>query len=240
MLGYMPINFSHQLMVGVMMSRKTLNDIPSKWSKIFPHKDSLSEIFIPDERVVNTIHYADYEVGVTCDLALSETLERVVTYGGPHLNAIQLDMIWPDPVELKKFRKNHNIPIVLQVGANAMAFCGESTLNTCARIKEYDDSIDAVLFDKSMGQGKGMDATLLARYVGVLNAECPTPLPAVAGGLGPTSLDLVRMLVCAYPNISIDAQSRLRTTGDATDPINWDMAESYFREAIAMFSSFQK
>lgn len=240
MLAHMPFDFSHQLMVGVMMSRETLNNIPSKWSTIFPLKDLLANIFIEDKRVVNTIHYADYEMGTNGDPELAKTLARVVTYGGPYLDAIQLDMIWPDPVELKKFRAKYEIPIVLQVGSNAMAFCVDSTLDTVARIKRYGDSIDAVLFDKSMGEGKRMDAELLAQYVGVLDAECPTLLPAVAGGLGPSSLDLVRALVSAYPNISIDAQSRLRTSGNALDPINWDMAESYFAQAIAMYRSAEK
>lgn len=240
LLAHMPSDFSHQLMVGVMMSRKTLNDIPSKWSDVFPKKESLHEIFIEDERVLNTIRYADYEVGINRDLALAETLARVVEYGGPHLGAIQLDMIWPDPEELKIFHETHGIPIVLQVGSNAMAFCGESTLATCARLNLYDDSIEAVLFGRSMGQGKGMDVDLLARYVGVMESECHYLLPAVAGGLGPTSLDLVRSLVSAYPNLSINAQSRLRTSGNALNPINWDMAESYFRQAIAMYQSIEK
>ncbi len=34
--------------------------------------------------------------------------------------------------------------------------------------------------------------------------------------------------------VSFDAQSKLRPSGDAMDPIDWDMAETYLRNAAAL------
>lgn len=232
----LPNDFSHKLMVGVMMSYKTLNGLPTKWSNVFPPKKSIASIFIDDRRVMNTIHYADYAVGVGADRELGETLTKVQSYGGQFLDAIQLDMIWPDPDQLGKFHDRFDIPIVLQVGENAMKECGDDPFLVCDRLKLYGDSVDYVLFDKSMGKGKGMDAVLLSRYVGALLSACPQLAPAVAGGLGPTSMDLVAPLIRAYPHISIDAQSKLRANGDAKDPIDWEMAERYLTQAVALFS----
>ena len=57
-----------------------------------------------------------------------------------------------------------------------------------------------------------------------------------AGGLGPESLHLVEPLVRDYPMISIDAQGKLRPSGDAlNERISWTMAERYLRKAVGMF-----
>lgn len=236
LLRLIPHGSSHDLMVGVMMSYKTLNDLPTKWADVFPKKMNIASIFVNDSRVLNTIHYADYAVGADADPLLEVTLSKVQSYGGPHLDAIQLDMIWPDPDELRRFHDNYGIPIILQVGANAMRECGDDPIETCERLKKYGTAIDAVLFDKSMGRGVRMDAALLAKYAGALSFDCPHLLPAVAGGLGPSTLDLVRPLVRAFPDLSIDAQWRLRKSGNMKDPIDWSMAESYLTQSIALFS----
>ena len=236
LLQLIPHGFSHDLMVGVMMSYKTLNNLPTKWARVFPAKKNIRSIFVDDPRVLNTIHYADYATGVDADRQLAYTLAKVEIYGGACLGAIQLDMIWPDPDELKKFREHCNIPIILQVGANAMRECGDDPIATCERLKTYGTTINAVLFDKSMGRGVGMDAALLAKYAGVLSFDCPHLAPAVAGGVGPSSMDLVAPPIRAFPDLSIDAQGRLRKSGNMKDPIDWSMAEDYFTQAVALFS----
>ncbi len=237
LLRSFPFGFSHELMVGVMMSYKTPNNIPTQWANVFPQKEKIAGIMsIVDPRVLHTIHYADYAVWNDADQNLSETLSRVQSYGGPRLDAIQLDMIWPDPDELRKFRRDYGIPIILQVGEDAMIECKEDPIAVCARLNAYTDTIDYVLFDRSMGRGKGMNTALLAQYVGVAIADCSHLLPAVAGGLGPSSMSLVAPpLVHAYPNISMDMQSKIRPSGDIHDPINWDMAEDALRKAVALY-----
>ncbi len=231
-----PYGFSHDVMIGLMMSHKTLYDVPSQWTDVFPKKEDISAIFIADPRALNTIHYADYAVGTNADRELAKTLAMVVSYGGPYLRAIQLDMIWPDPLELRKFRERFNIPIVLQVGTNAMAVCGDDPVASCERLMSYGNSVDAVLFDRSMGEGKDMDADLLAKYIGVLVADCPDLLPAVGGGIGPYSMGPVASLVAAYPKLSFDAQSKLRPSGDKKDPLDILLAERYLRQSVALFT----
>jgi hypothetical protein len=235
LLALMPENFSHDLMVGVMMSRKTLYDIPSQWTTVFPKKETIAGIFVPDLRAMNTIHYADYDVGDARDRSLADTLARVQSYGGPNLDAIQLDMIWPDSTQILRFRERFNIPIVLQVGGNAMRHCGDDPIRVCQRLALYDKSIEYVLFDKSMGQGKGMDAPLLSVYVEALRSRLPTLMPAVGGGLGPHTMHLVESLTRAYPHISTGMQGQMRSSGDIRFPIEWDRAESAFKQAIALF-----
>lgn len=235
LLSCLPPDFSHDLMVGVMMSRKTLNDIPSKWTNVFPKKESIAGIFVHDLRAVNTIHYADYDIGDARDRTLADTLARVQSYGGPYLDAIQLDMIWPDSVEVRRFRERFGIPIVLQVGSKAMQQCGDDPIRVCQRLALYDQSIDYVLFDKSGGEGKGMDAGLLGTYIEVLRSRLPGIMPAVGGGLGPFTMHLVKPLIALYPHISTDMQGQMRSSGNIMFPIEWDRAESAFKQEIALF-----
>ncbi len=238
LLQYFLEDSSHCLMAGVMMSRKTLYGLPTKWADIFPKKETIKDIFsFSDPRLMNTIHYADYEVGDERDRSLRLTLECVEeNYGGPHLDAIQLDMIWPSTRELIRFRHSSPTQVVLQVGEKAMAMCGDDPIKVCERLNDYGKTIDYVLFDKSMGKGKGMDASLLATYVGALASDCPHLLPAVAGGIGPSSMHLVEPLMRAYPSISMDMQSKVRKSGDAKDPIDLWMAGEAVRQAIVMSS----
>lgn len=235
LLSFLPPHFSHDLMVGVMMSRKTLYDIPSQWTNVFPKKESIAGIFVPDMRAINTIHYADYDIGDDRDRSLADTLARVQSYGGPYLDAIQLDMIWPDSVEVRRFHERFDIPIVLQVGSKAMQQCGDDPIRVCQRLALYDNSIDHVLFDKSGGEGKGMDAPLLGTYIEAMRSRLPDLMPAVGGGLGPFTMHLVKPLTVLYPHLSMDMQGQMRSSGSIKFPIEWDRAESAYKQAIALF-----
>lgn len=54
------------------------------------------------------------------------------------------------------------------------------------------------------------------------------------GGLGPEGIGLVEPLVEEFPDISINAQGRLRPSGSALDPIDWDVAKTYLVRALEL------
>ena len=125
-------------------------------------------------------------------------------------------------------------PIILQVGAHAMEQCGGDPLYVMKRLSLYGDSLDYILFDKSMGQGKGMNAEILSTFVGTLEADRPDLMSAVGGGLGPTTMHLVRPLARAYPCLSWDAQARIRPGGTMMTPIDMGYASAYVRGSISL------
>ncbi len=223
----------HRLMPGLMLSYKTMNGLPTKWKGVYPPKEKIAEIFSVDHPLVmNTLHYADYE-GI--DVAAS--LERATGLGGPHLRALQLDMIWPDSEIIKTYKEKHpNISLVLQVGANAFKQAADDPSVVVLKLRAYDGAIDYVLLDKSMGRGLGMDAVALQPFIMAINKFLPHLGITVAGGLGPGTLYLAEPLVQEFPWISIDAQGKLRPSGNALDPIDWDMAEQYLIRALRMFT----
>lgn len=221
-----------KLHVGVMMSYKTLHDIPSKWQDAFPPKERIAGIFSSDE-TYNCLHYADYENRPD----LAQNLEKAIAFGGDRIHALQLDMIWPDPDEISKAIDAcpKNIELILQVGKNALEEVSNDPQTMAERLKNYQGLIRRVLLDKSMGRGLGMDAEELIPFAWEIWGKFPELGIACAGGLGPKTMHLVKPLAELFPNMSIDAQGQLRPSGNALDPIDWTMAKDYLIKALRIF-----
>lgn len=178
----------------------------------------------------NVLHYADYEgIDVLTNLCLA------THYGGPNMEALQLDMIWPAREVLWQYRQHFpHIKIILQINAQALDRVGNDPANLVKELCKYEHAIDFVLLDKSMGKGVGMDAEVLLPFVRMIKLELPLLGIAVAGGLGPTTYKLADPILKEFPCVSLDAQSKLRPSGSALDPLDWIMAEIYFKQSLEM------
>src|SRR3989344_1182818 len=149
-----------KLMIGVMMSFKTMTGEQSKWTDIFPKKENVADIFIDHPAAFNTLHFADYDCR-TSTVHLVEAAE----WGGPNLHAIQLDMIWPPNVIVKGFRRKFpNIQVVLQINAHALREVEDRPEVLVEWLKRYEGILDYVLLDKSHGRGVGMNTEVLLPF----------------------------------------------------------------------------
>jgi hypothetical protein len=224
------------LHVGVMMSHKTLHGLPSSWSKAFPPKEQIADIFsAKDDALYHCLHYTDYDN----QPELANSLTQAIAYGGLGLDAIQLDMIWPEPKEIKAAVAVSRKPIevILQVGEKSLAQVENDPLALVQWLEPYEGVIHRVLLDKSGGKGLGMDASGLIPFVQVVSESFPEWGIGVAGGLGPETMSLAEPLAQHYGDIlSIDAQGCLRPSGNAKEePIHWDLAAEYLYEGLTMF-----
>lgn len=229
-----PSNSHLVLHIGVMMSYKTLNGIGTKWSAAFPPKERIVDIFRPcDEEVFYCLHYADYD-----HITKSTDLVRGIEHAGPWVNAVQLDMPWPDPgmVANGVRASQKQIEVILQIGKNAFDEAGGDPREIIRRLEDYEGVIHRVLLDKSMGRGLGMDAKGLIPFARAIRNRFPKLGIGAAGGLGPDSIELVRPLIKEFPDLSIDAQGKLRPSGNALDPIDWDMASLYLIRALKLLT----
>jgi len=221
-----------KLGVGVMMSHKTLHGIPTKWAAVFPEKEKIANIFLDHSLAFNVIHYADYQ-----GIDVLASLIEVAKWGGGNLNALQLDMTWPDPSVVIKFREIFpNIQIVLQIGAKAFEVIENNPSRLVWQLEVYKNAIDYVLLDRSMGKGKTLNANDLLYFLDVISAKLPDLGLVVAGGLGPTTLGLLDPIIEKYPWVSTDAQGKLRPSGSNIDPIDWDFAKEYLEKSFVKFS----
>lgn len=246
-----------RLMVGIMMSRKTLHGLPTKWADVWPKKEDIASIFIKHPAAMNALHYADYDSGTD---PVFEDIERAVSFGGPNLHALQLDMPWPNPRDVITVKRKYPwLEIVLQVSQKAYEQCEDDLYQVAQKLQRYTFmdgcrrtwAIDHVLLDCSGGKGQPMNGARLCQDIDLLQMITRVEseneweiLPAlrgyaVAGGLGPDTLDLLNPVLNLDLSISIDAQGRLRPSHDAKVPLDEVLVLLYLERAILKLSGLE-
>lgn len=220
-----------RLHVGVMMSYKTLNGHPTKWAGVFPTRDEIRGVFganVPSGQVMNCLHYADGK-----NIEVCKSLVKALDVSGECTNALQLDMTWPDPAFVLEAVKASglDLEVILQIGGPAFAEICDSPELLVQRLEKYQGVIQHVLLDRSMGRGLPLDAQELLRYAVAIREKFPRLGIAVAGGLGPDTVMAIDPIVREIPDLSIDAQGKLRPNGNAMFPIDWNLAYLYVQDA---------
>lgn len=198
-----------RLMIGVLVSAKTLDGKKNKLPNRYPDVKDIASLFPPDRRTVNLIHYA------TDDLAsLTMQLERLVLLGGKYLDGFQLNVCWPDPSSLAPFTDQR---IVLQLGQRALGKTNFNPEATANYLDAYKSVITDVLVDASGGRGVPIDMDIARQYVRAIHERHPHLGIGVAGGLSAATVGQLRPLTMLYPWISLDAEGRLRDQDDRLD-----------------------
>ncbi len=245
-LDALPDNFGmidgeqiRRLMVGMLVSGKTIQGIPNKWPNRYPAPEALSSIFVRDPRVLNLVHYNTK--AETPGIIIDE-LSRIKDACGKYFQGFQLNMVWPKASLIHDWLFNHsshsNAVIVLQCGSRAMANLKHSPEELAEKLKEYEGVIDYVLLDPSGGIGIPFDAAFALRCLEAIDQANITGINiGVAGGLSPETIpDLLPPILQQFPTVSIDAEGRLRT---AEDHLNVEVASEYIRVAENLFRQYQ-
>ena len=251
-----------KVMIGVMTHPLALDPtipVPSEVrraiTETLPAREQIAEGFISDPDVLNTIHYADlygpdgpWEAHASPNLL--KNLELCVAYGGENLHAIQLDVTWPNVDDIDTFKAAHpEVKIILQLGKFAFQAADNDPQKVVDMLDMYGDSIDYVLVDMSMGKGKSMDSEGLLPILRLIQRELPGLGLAVAGGLGPDSMDPLKPIADEFPGISIDAQGRLKPAGTPTDsmghivatvPADLGRSRDYIQQSCTMLDNPKK
>lgn len=240
---------NRKVMIGVMAGHFTLRPDAEGGEgqrAVFPTRDEMASGFTDDPDVLNTVHFADLYRPREAQ-TLFEDLDLVVDHGGDHLHAVQLDVTWPDINDVDKFKEKHpNIAVVLQLGEAAFDMVDHDPQQMVEELDKYGDSIDYVLLDLSMGKGRAMQAEELLGALRLIRQELPGLGLAVAGGLGPESVHLLEPIAEEFPDISIDAQGRLKPAnapvddrGHVTSKVSADLtrSEEYIRKSCAILDN---
>jgi len=232
-LEIMPTHAKRLLMVGVLVSWKTIRGIANKYPNRYPVPHKIAEIFPNNDSALNLIHYNTDEKETLCEQLVALT----DSWGGMNLHGYQLNIAWPDPRAIEKYR--HVFPdkqIVLQIGKHAFQMIDHSPEQLSAKVKEYDGLIHYVLLDPSGGHGELLDVEKARQYLDALTETKMDIGLGVAGGLSPMTLNHIVPLIQDFPNLSIDAEGRLR---DTSDNLHISIALEYldkFRYAFALTS----
>jgi len=220
---------TRKIMVGVLVSSKSLRGEPNRWPNRFPIISDIPGVFCDHPAAFNVIHYHTDDPDSLVDQLL--TLSQLA---GPNLHGFQLNMAWPSAADIRQFTQQRpDQQIILQLNQAAFHGTGDHPGGIIAKLKqEYSGLVDHVLFDLSAGYGRQLDTNWAHRQLQEMqDANLGIGL-GVAGGLSPTSLHLVEPLVQDFPRLSIDAESRLR---DGNDNLDLALGQDFLRTAFAMF-----
>lgn len=227
-LSVVPQDSTHRLMVGVLMSSKTLAGQTNKRPGRYPKKEAVADIFVDSSRALNLIHYnTDHPE------TLSAQLAEITEIAGSNLDGFQLNIAWPRISQLEDYLGAYPDKfLLLQIGSKAMAQV-ESIDDFAEFVGAYLSVIDAVLIDSSGGKGEPLNAEKATEYLWAV-ATYPIGLGA-AGGLGPRTLGLIDPLVHEFGRrLSIDAEGQLRTP-KPEDALCLDAMKAYLSGAFLMF-----
>lgn len=220
-------------MVGLLASFKTLQRLPNKWPGRYPLMEELQNIFPDTRKCLNLVHYNTKEP----ETLLTQLL--ALTYiAGKNLDGFQLNLTWPSARAIEDYKSLSETQtektIVLQIGGGAFEKVSHSPKKLADKVhNEYAGLIDYVLLDPSGGTGQPFDPIVARGYLEALSAKNNDFGLGVAGGLSPTTLHLIEPLVKDFPDLSIDAEGRLRNTED--DSLNVQVTRDYIKKSYELF-----
>lgn len=229
-LAMVPPESTHRLMVGVLMSSKTLAGEQNKWPGRYPKKEDVKDILTDDSQALNLVHYSTDRPET-----LSAQLVEITELAGPHLDGFQLNIAWPPVSQLEEFKKTYPDKFfVLQIGSRAMRQVESMGQFTELIGDEYLPVIDAILIDPSGGKGEALDPVKGSEYLRAVRNYMTLGI-GIAGGLGPDTLDLLDSLVPEFPRLSIDAEGRLRAQ-KPEDALSLDAVRTYLKDAFVILT----
>lgn len=225
-LSLVPTSSKQLLMIGVLANWNTV--YKNKESNRYPNTENIAKIFPSNPLAINLIHY-DTENTKN----LHEQLLMLNKLGGKNLHGIQLNLTWPPKDELRIYRSlSPNNIIVLVITSKAFYDADYDPNLLVSKIQEYKGLVDYILLDQSGGYGIPINTELMMECIEVFKAKELNMGIGVAGGLSPTTLNLVEPLIKEFPDLSIDAEDKLR---DDNDCLNLNIARDYLCMALQIY-----
>lgn len=227
-LAVFPKDSSRQLMVGVLASEQTLGGQPNERPNRFPGRMMVEHVFPDSPLALNIVHYnTSSPATLTSQMGAFAEL-----FGGPNFHGFQLNLAWPPPGKLANYRRTCEGVIVLKIGGHAFGVAEHSPKKVAEKVAEYRGLVEYLLLDSSCGRGQPLDTEQARAYLRELREKDLGIGLGVAGGLSAETLYLVEPLVEEFPDLSIDAEGRLRGENDHLDV---EAAKRYVSAALEMF-----
>lgn len=204
-----------RLMVGVLVTDRTLEGEPEEVAPCrHPLLADLPALFSPHPRAFNSVHFH-----TRTPERLTDQVERVIAAAGPWLHGLQINLDRIPPEALREIRARHpDLRLILPLRGPVRGF-----------VRTYAGLADVALFDLSAGRGLLLDPGKARAALEEIEARMPGVALAVAGGLGPETVDRIRPLLERFPDLSFDAESRLR---DGDDRLDLEKVGEYLRSAL--------
>lgn len=206
-------NVDRMLMVGVLISRKTMEFNPSyaPYPERYPDVDTigrLCNIAALDERALPILHVCGLKQHDRESKDVLRDLVRIRLYGGAHCRGIQINGGLLSSWIIKNYRTCFPDDIIIQQLPKRDVE-DEEPISVARRFDGWADLINHVLIDASGGEGVLFDPFRAKALIIALSIRFPNLGIGIAGGLGPRTVGLLAPLLEQFPLLSFDAESQL-------------------------------
>lgn len=233
-LDVFPENSHRKLMVGVLVSEKTLQGVPTKWSNRYPSPRNVAGIFPKHPMTINLVHFHTQE-----PVNLLDRLLEVTELGGDNFHGFQLNIKWPDIRVLERYKVRYpSSTFVLQCGSGALKSANNDPKILAYSVRDYVDVCGYVLVDPSGGRGETLVPEMALKFLDHLYNVLEGKMNiGVAGGLGISGEtgELLQPIFDIFPDTSVDAEGKLRDVPD--DILNVPRACRYSLEVLEALAS---
>lgn len=238
----LPPQFSRQVMVGLLVSSKTVRGRENRYPRRYPLGADVAQVFVDHPAALNLVHFNTKETDpfVVGQDALVATLRA-----GEACHGIQLNMAWPHPPLVERWREARGRyglrdVVVLQCGGAALREAGcdpETGVVSGSRLanlaRQYAGLVDYLLVDPSGGVGRPFEADFALGCLDALySAELGPVGLGIAGGLSGDTLSILEPVAEKFPDVSIDAEGKLR---DDADFLSTRLAREFVVGADSLF-----
>ncbi|MCA1595946.1 MAG: hypothetical protein LC772_05940, partial [Chloroflexi bacterium] len=224
------------LMLGGLVSSKTLRGVPNKWPGRYPRIEDLSGVFLDRPGLLNLVHYATDERET-----LGMQLVLISSWAGPNCHGVQLNVAWPDARQVSNYRNSvtkncrRDVRVILQLGGRALQKIKEKKTPLSLALDPYveREAITDILIDPSGGKGVPFEPERAKDLLAEVAEKHPQLGLGIAGGLCAETIGLLAPLVAFRERpLSIDAEGRLRNPD--SDQLVTSKAARYVNAAADM------
>jgi hypothetical protein len=229
-------SLKYKFQIAVMMNPSSLHGEGARLHHIYPPREQISAILSSNE-AYNCLRYTDYGK----DKDLWKSLAKAISYGGFNLDALQLDMVWPDRDMIKKAVPNYrnDLEVILQIGHRSLHEMGNDPRQVVEKLSEYQGIIHRVFLDNGGGGSHHVDHVEILPYLALIHRKFPDLGLGIACGIGAEGVREIAPLVAAFPNLSFAAKgSRLGSKQE--EPIDPELAEKFIADALQLLSPPQQ
>lgn len=238
---------SHLPTVGFLVSQKTLYGQPGNL-RYPPVQDLRSLLEATGGTTFNTLHYnssqgsgevlSSSESDSTLAYQIAVLFNRGI-YSEGLCQAVQLNIVWPPPDQIKRIRGLFpDLKVILQLSQGCLV---EPPTQVVDKVGNYADLINYILIDPSSGKGQVFSARLVLPFYQRIKSAFPEIALGFGGGFtGENIRSRLDQLVSEIgdKNFSVDAEGGLRdkrTKEYGDDDYNPQKVEDYINAASVYF-----
>ncbi len=219
-----------EISLGANVSSESLRTAEANPARLLPSVDQLGDIFFQVGWLEMGRSFACFTA--PSDEGLADELELLFTRCP--CEGIQLNMLWPNPTEVARFREKHpHTRLTLQIGRNALNEVEWNPETLVKVVEHYFGDIQAVLLDLSEGEEFTFDPEDLKPIVEALmrfhNLEI-----GVAGWLSAESMHLIAPLVSICSYLSVEAGEVGGKLRNPDGSFNYEAVDAYLKAAFAV------